>query len=699
MARATSGAWAALCALPSWAKSYETEPDNRNGVPVARTTLYNKWRPRTFADANDLPLVGQEAIGRTLRQAIVRNQIAHAYLFCGPRGTGKTSAARIFARAVNCQRGLQGEPCNQCGNCVALLDGRQLDLLIEIDAASNRGVDDARLLRERLLQRPGGDGLTGRYKVYIIDEVHMLTREAFNTLLKSLEEPPPHVIFILATTDPQEVLPTILSRCQRFDFRSVALEKLVSHLEHVATIEGFAVEPRALEALARAARGGLRDAIGLLDQAMAFGGGGGVDGERRISTAQVDAMLGISRLDAVTQVARALGDQDLASALRASHRALNGGADVRAFNRQVVDFLRGVMLTLGGAPETIEVDVETRDAIGQVSRVFTLGRVIRAVKGLSGLDASLRTRTVDATLVFEVALAEAIETPVATAPTAPPKQQASQQSAQRPELASADLGPKWQSEHRSSVTEAPADLSARQQDTRFVQDRREPAANAPPRRAPHVDVVHVELVATIAAVENAPAESSGSEHPSPADAVPSTRPVTETAAERSAIPGLWPTSPQSVPDVAAPTRRTRSGGKAIALTDVVTQWPSVIAQIRDDGMIPLTGVLQGARPISVEPENMVIVSCGSAFTMQKLSDTTNTLGIERALSRVMGLPMRIRVVVGDGTSDGGETRRVPPGPDPFGARAVRMFGGRALNTDEVTELDRRPTLPFDNWPE
>jgi DNA polymerase III subunit gamma/tau len=171
---------------------------------VAQTTLYNKWRPRTFADANDLPLVGQEAIGRTLRQAIVRNQIAHAYLFCGPRGTGKTSAARIFARAVNCQRGLQGEPCNQCGNCTALLDGRQLDLLIEIDAASNRGVDDARLLRERLLQRPGGDGLTGRYKVYIIDEVHMLTKEAFNALLKTLEEPPPSVKFVFCTTEPNK---------------------------------------------------------------------------------------------------------------------------------------------------------------------------------------------------------------------------------------------------------------------------------------------------------------------------------------------------------------------------------------------------------------------------------------------------------------------------------------------------------------
>ena len=661
---------------------------------MAQTTLYNKWRPRTFADANDLPLVGQEAIGRTLRQAIVRNQIAHAYLFCGPRGTGKTSAARIFARAVNCQRGLQGEPCNQCGNCTALLDGRQLDLLIEIDAASNRGVDDARLLRERLLQRPGGDGLTGRYKVYIIDEVHMLTKEAFNTLLKSLEEPPPHVIFILATTDPQEVLPTILSRCQRFDFRSVALEKLVGHLEHVAMVEGFAVEPRALEALARAARGGLRDAISLLDQAMAFGGEPGLDGERRISTSQVDAMLGISRLDAVTQVARALGDQDLASALRASHRALNGGADVRAFNRQVVDFLRGVMLTLGGAPETLEVDVETRDAIGQVSRTFTLGRVIRAVKGLSGLDASLRTRTVDATLVFEVALAEAIDTPVGAPANSPPAQPPNQRVAQRADAASPDIRPERPSEARTSVRLAPADVAGENVTAQVVVDRREPAAGPPPQLAPGATVDADTAIVTHDAVQT---DQRGSQGAVPEDAVQSLQQVEVAPVARSMSPGLWPTAPQSAANVAAPVRRARPTGKTIGLTDVVSQWASVIAQIRDDGMVPLMGVLQGTSPIAVEPENLVIVSCGSAFAMQKLSDTTNTLGIERALSRVMGVPMRIRVVVGDGTNDGAEARRGPSGPDPFASRAVRMLGGRALNNDEVTDLDRRPTLPFDSW--
>jgi DNA polymerase III subunit gamma/tau len=661
---------------------------------VAQTTLYNKWRPRTFADANDLPLVGQEAIGRTLRQAIVRNQIAHAYLFCGPRGTGKTSAARIFARAVNCQRGLQGEPCNQCGNCTALLDGRQLDLLIEIDAASNRGVDDARMLRERLLQRPGGDGLTGRYKVYIIDEVHMLTKEAFNTLLKSLEEPPPHVIFILATTDPQEVLPTILSRCQRFDFRSVALEKLVGHLEHVAMVEGFAVEPRALEALARAARGGLRDAISLLDQAMAFGGEPGLDGERRISTSQVDAMLGISRLDAVTQVARALGDQDLASALRASHRALNGGADVRAFNRQVVDFLRGVMLTLGGAPETLEVDVETRDAIGQVSRTFTLGRVIRAVKGLSGLDASLRTRTVDATLVFEVALAEAIDTPAGAAASSPPAQPPNQRVAQRADPASPDIRPERSSEARTSVRLAPADVAGENVTAQVVVERREPAAGPTPQLAPGATV---DADTAIVTHDDVQTDQRGSQGAVPEDAVQSLQQVEVAPVARSTSPGLWPTAPQSAANVTAPVRRARPTGKTIGLTDVVSQWASVIAQIRDDGMVPLMGVLQGTSPIAVEPENLVIVSCGSAFAMQKLRDTTNTLGIERALSRVMGVPMRIRVVVGDGTNDGAEARRGPSGPDPFASRAVRMLGGRALNNDEVTDLDRRPTLPFDSW--
>ncbi len=658
---------------------------------MAQTTLYNKWRPRTFADPNDLPLVGQEAIGRTLRQAVVRNQIAHAYLFCGPRGTGKTSAARIFARAVNCQRGLQGEPCNQCSNCCALLDGRQLDLLIEIDAASNRGVDDARLLRERLLHRPGGDGVTGRYKVYIIDEVHMLTREAFNTLLKSLEEPPPHVIFILATTDPQEVLPTILSRCQRFEFRSVALEKLVSHLEHVATVEGFAVEPRALEALARAARGGLRDAISLLDQAMAFGGEAVLGGESRITTSQVDAMLGISRLDAVTQVARALGDQDLASALRASHRALNGGADVRAFNRQVVDFLRGVMLTLGGAPETLEADVETKDAISQVARTFTLGRIIRAVKGLSGLDASLRTRTVDATLVFEVALAEAIDTPAMATGAAPLMQSSNRRVAQTGATAP-EIPREQPNEARTSVMTAPDGLPALRETAQLVGDRREPDAELPPQLAS--DERFAPVVA-IVMPEDAQTDQTRRQSEVAEGAVQSLRHEEATAMARSDPPGLWPAAPKAAANATGPVRRERPIGKTIGLSDVVSQWVSVIAQIRDDGMVPLMGVLQGTSPIAVEPENLVVVLCGSAFALQWLSDTTNTLGIERALSRVMGVPMRIRVVVGDGKNDGGEMRRGPSVPDPFATRAVRMLGGRAMNSDEVTDLDRRPTLPFE----
>ena len=206
---------------------------------MASITLYNKWRPQTFADPQRHPLVGQEHVTRTLRNAVARNQIAHAYLFCGPRGTGKTSAARILARAVNCRRGMQGEPCNECENCRALLSGRQLDLLIEIDGASNRGVDDVRQLRERLLQRPGGADLTGRFKVYIIDEVHMLTQEAFNALLKSLEEPPAHVVFVLATTDPQKVPATVASRCQRFDFKPIPLETLLDHLTHVAAAESM----------------------------------------------------------------------------------------------------------------------------------------------------------------------------------------------------------------------------------------------------------------------------------------------------------------------------------------------------------------------------------------------------------------------------------------------------------------------------
>src|ERR1700730_13504538 len=222
--------------------------------------LYLRCGPLRFAD-----VVGQEHVTRTLTNAIKLGRPSHAYLFTGPRGTGKTSVARILYRAVNCEHSIDGDPDNTCPMCRAALDGRALDL-IEIDAASNRGIDDMRDLRDKVAYRPG----EGRYKVYIIDEAHELTTQAWDAFLKTLEEPPPHAIFVLATTEAHKVPPTIISRCQRFDFRRIPFQPTRDLLAQVAAAEGMEIEPAVLERLALVARGGLRDALGLLDQLAAL---------------------------------------------------------------------------------------------------------------------------------------------------------------------------------------------------------------------------------------------------------------------------------------------------------------------------------------------------------------------------------------------------------------------------------------------
>jgi len=324
---------------------------------MASQSLYRKWRSQTFDE-----MVGQEEITRTLKNALQTNSLSHAYLFTGPRGTGKTTTARLLAKTVNCTNSHNGEPCNECQQCREITAGTSFNV-IEIDAASNRGIDSIRELREKVMMPPS----TGKYKIYILDEAHMLTTEAFNALLKTLEEPPDYAIFVMATTDVHKMLPTVLSRCQRFDFKRFSTRQIVGHLLHVAGEEKIEVERSAAELIARTAAGGMRDALSLLDQAIAYSG-------NAISLAQIQAMLGVADPRAIWKLLTHIAGLDSPALLYLIHELSEAGADLRQINTQVIDYWRALMLAKAGADAATIMDLTEDEAqeVQQLIPAFTL---------------------------------------------------------------------------------------------------------------------------------------------------------------------------------------------------------------------------------------------------------------------------------------------------------------------------------------
>ncbi|MBN2149317.1 MAG: DNA polymerase III subunit gamma/tau [Anaerolineales bacterium] len=325
--------------------------------------LYRKWRPIHWDQ-----VIGQPHVVQTLRNAIAANRIAHAYLFAGPRGTGKTTAARLLAKAVNClDENLAERPCNRCEHCLAVNQGRFLDL-IEIDAASNTSVDDVRDLREKINFTPN----LGRFKVYIVDEVHMLSTAAFNALLKTLEEPPAHAIFVLATTEVHKIPPTVLSRCQRHEFRRIPVAEIVAYLQVLAKGENIQVEPEALTLIARQATGAMRDAISLLDQLASCG--------LPVTLEMAQSVLGTATSQAVLGVLEALLAGDSAAGLDVIHRALDAGSDPRQFARQVVEYLRNLLLISMGNAAQVDTATETRVQMARHAQALGVPGILRLIQ-------------------------------------------------------------------------------------------------------------------------------------------------------------------------------------------------------------------------------------------------------------------------------------------------------------------------------
>lgn len=354
---------------------------------MASQVFYRKWRPQTLSD-----VVGQEPVTQTLANALSTGRVAHAYLFCGPRGTGKTSTGRILAKALNCltNKG-KGEPCNSCAMCQAVNEGRALDL-VEIDGASNTSVDDVRELREKINFVPN----SAKYKVYIIDEVHMLSTSAFNALLKTLEEPPPHAIFILATTEVHKVPLTVLSRCQRFDFRRLSQAAMVKKLKEICDHEGIKTEQQALLLVAKASTGSLRDAENLLEQLVLYHGS-------NISLEQVREELGLSDDARIRQLAGHILRKDVAAAIAVLSNISADGVDLRQFNRGLVEYLRELLLVKSGAEEAADMPPELLKETKQIVAGISLGELSKVIRLFAQID--FRTDS-QSTLPIELAIVD-----------------------------------------------------------------------------------------------------------------------------------------------------------------------------------------------------------------------------------------------------------------------------------------------------
>ncbi len=593
---------------------------------MASQALYRRYRSQTFSE-----LVGQEHIVQTLRNALSDGRVAHAYLFTGPRGVGKTSTARLLAKAVNCTAAMGERPCGECGSCVAVAEGHHVDV-IEMDAASHTSVEDAREIIERVQFRPS----IGTYKVYVIDEVHMLSTAAFNALLKTLEEPPGHALFILATTEIHKVPATILSRCQKFTFSRHTIASTAAHLHSVAQIEGFTLELGVAESIARAATGSMRDALSVLDQLMSYG-------NKTISVEQVQGLLGTAESQEVVVLVDALIANDLSGALKAVAGVVAQGADLRQFARDLVEHLRELMLLkAGGDTGLIDAGEDELAVLQQQAQDADLGALLQWVKLFSGLDHQIRTSTIPQ-LPLEMAVVEALARPAALAavPAAADRRPAAvsrrppteERRAAAPVVRPPTTEQRPPADRQAAATGQGIDIQARPTTNNEHETTGQGSAEND-QVAPNQPLVENWDVVGAKQVEG------------PNDILPpapEVEPVGETEDETATFADAeltveTPISHENSEKVA------QENAAVIALEQIEMIWPEVIRDVRVHDKMVQALLNSGVRPVDVEG-NIVVLEVASDFFLNKLNQPSTRQTVERVLKKLTNIDYFIRPTV------------------------------------------------------
>jgi DNA polymerase-3 subunit gamma/tau len=572
-------------------------------------SLYRRHRPRSFAD-----VVGQEHVVRTLGNAVEQAKVHHAYLFVGSRGTGKTSMAKILASCLNCENGPTTQPCGVCGSCVAIANATSLDV-IEMDAASNNSVDDIRDLRERVAYAP----VSGKHKVYILDEAHMLSSQAWNAFLKTLEEPPPNTIFVLATTEANKVLPTVVDRCHRFDFGRPTVEQLATVVRRVAGAEGIEIPPDAVALLARHATGSFRDALGTLEQLVTYSG-------RTIALPDVLAVLGVADADLLFEALDAVGAHDPRAALLAVARLADSGRDLSQFARDLEAHAREILVvqTLGEVPAELALTPDRDGRLAEQAARVQRGAAVRLLDLLAVGMKAVRDGA-DARTQLELALVKAA-TPEVDAST-------------RALLARIER-------LESALAGGPPAVQAA------------PPASAPPAQpAPSQPA-------------SMPAPPAAVEHPASAPAAP---PVNGAPAAAVAV----------VEPPPAPAPAPAFAPDDVSLESILALWDAVLDALPADKPLIATSLNDGRPVAVESGELVIAFAAQDTFKRRIVDNTENRVTLSEALRQVTGAPLRVRTELRDHVAPTTEQAAVrPPSEEELVARFVAEFDAEEIIPDE-----------------